>query len=963
MYLQEKNKKANLKKALTYLSMLSLTSAKTLSLPLQIVQGTANISAITSPIEKRNYELPDNIYQAFSLISYELGGESVSSIVDTGSSILWVGNSTSADNDMKYLCENTACVDVSSMSPDATDMDYSYPITYAQGVTVTPEFYESTLAIAGVDITDFNFGIVDTYPEFNRSVFGLRNMVGYDSKASLISSLKSQGYISSESFSMSYDGPITLKGGTNPVLAEGEIVFGGYNSDVSTSQMETFAIDDNSQFNALKSVSLKSSSSSSSSVATVSVSGETVLDSGTTTALILPGLSSIINSIDATDGIWTCANYEDYVVQLDFGSNVLEIPLNNMAGKYGDDCYMFFSDGDVGVNIIGQFVMTNIISYWDYDSNVVGIKPLNEYASWVNSASTSSSSSTKTTSSTQSSSSVKPTSSTKVVTSSKATSSSSAASSSKVALSSSAATSSESSSSSVVTSSKVAPTSSVVTSSKVTPSSSAVTSSEETSSSSIAVSSETSSSSVATSTKASSSSTTVISSETSSNSVVTSTKATSSSSTVTSSETSSSSVVTSTKATPSSSAATSTEEMTSTATPIIAPIYSNSTLSTSKEFLTSASSSIVLTLPSTSSAVATDFSSKTTSEATSTSSKSNVPAASTSATASSSSPIGEISFLPNTIIDGLAKFAFMIDSKSFDTIIVIAKAAEGFVLDLNNIFAGTSNDRITPSDNFSNDKEAYMIYNNFDRDTFQFSLHENAQRTGITSASQQFDIYVPVNSLKRDTAYMKISILASTDANGSSILSTSVVTALETPSSADVTTSSNSTISASGSVLSSTIATSTNDLSVSTISTTSGSLATGKMLTASLEVVASSATAGLGAVSVSTDYQSSNITTVITKTSCSNDKCSKIVSTALESIATTTISGVVTEYTTYCPLTNTLKATTIEAVQSTSSVPQVETVSSTQANSTVSVSSLYEGGAIQNVGSLAVLGLLGFLFV
>lgn len=303
----------------------------------------------------------------------------------------------------------------------------------------------------------------------------------------------------------------------------------------------------------------------------------------------------------------------------------------------------------------------------------------------------------------------------------------------------------------------------------------------------------------------------------------------------------------------------------------------------------------------------------------------------------------------------------MIDSKSFDTIVVIAKAAEDFILDLDNIFAGTSNDRITPSDNFSNSKEAYMIYNNYDRDTFQFALHENAQKSGVTSASQQFDIYVPVNSLKRDTAYMKISILASTNANESSILSTSVVTALETPSSADVSTSSNSTV-ATSSTVSSTVAAST-DLSGSSTNTASESSATGKMLTATLEVVASSAATGLGAVSVSTDYQSSNITTVITKTSCSDNKCSKVVSTALESIATATIDGVVTEYTTYCPLSSVAKTTTMEAVQLTTSAPQVVTVSSTQANSTASVSSLYEGGAAQNVGSLAVLGLVGFLFV
>lgn len=46
-------------------------------------------------------------------------------------------------------------------------------------------------------------------------------------------------------------------------------------------------------------------------------------------------------------------------------------------------------------------------------------------------------------------------------------------------------------------------------------------------------------------------------------------------------------------------------------------------------------------------------------------------------------------------------------------------------------------------------------------------------------------------------------------------------------------------------------------------------------------------------------------TTVVTVTSCDENKCSEVQSTAQVSIATTTINGVVTSYTTYCPLTTT----------------------------------------------------------
>ncbi|KAF0270416.1 hypothetical protein FOG48_00342 [Hanseniaspora uvarum] len=1000
MYMQNNNKKANLKKAFSYLSMMSLASAKTLSLPLQIVQGNSNSTSTNSLLGKRNYELPDNIYQAFSLISFEVGGESVSSIVDTGSSVLWVGNSTSTISNMEYLCENSACVDVTTMSPAATDMDYSYPIAYAQGVTVNPEFYESTLTIAGVDVSDFNFGVVDAYPEFNRSVFGLRNMVGYSDKSNLIKTLKSQDFISSEAFSMSYAGPITLKGGDNPVLAEGEIVFGGYNSDVSSGSMETFSIDDNTQFDALTSVSLKSSSSSSSSLATVSVSGKTVLDSGTTTALIIPGLSSIIDLIENDNGIWTCSDYEDYVVQLGFGTDVLEIPLNNLAGQYGDSCYMFFSDADIGVNIIGQFVMTNIVSYWDYDTSVVGIKPLDNYASWVSSTtSTTSTSSAATSTSSKGSS----TSSAASSTSSKASSTSSKASSTSSAASSTSSKASSTSSVASSTSSKASSTSSVASS----------TSSKASSTSSAAVSSTSSEAAPSTSSKVSSTFSAAVSSTSSEAAPSTSSEAASSTSSAivpsTSSEAASSTssvIVSSTSSEAASSTSilsTTSSTFSSGSTSALTPLYSNTTSTvsstnsalssvavSSSSSVTETSTSDLSSSTSSSRILASTTSAATTNVVTKTSSQTSTSAA-TSALPSNDSPIGKISFLPNSLIDGLAKFGFLIEAEAFDTIIVIAKAAEGFILDLDNIFAGTQNKRIAPSKNFSTEQEAYMVYDNFDADTFQFSLYENAKKSGVTSVSQQFDIYVPVNNLKRDTAYMKISILATTSSSGSSILSTSVVTALEAPlssNSSSSSTSASSTFSSTAltsssattsvnasSIAQSTVASTTSSAAQSTVASTTSSAAqstdsssvstaSGKLLTASLQVVASSASASLGAVPVSTEYQSSDVTTVVTITSCSDNKCSKILSTALESIATTTIEGVSTEYTTYCPLTTDITSSTVKAVVSSTSAPQVATVTSSQAgNTTVSVTSLYEGAAVQKVGSLAVIGLVGLLFV
>ncbi|KAL6931129.1 hypothetical protein ACO0R3_002584 [Hanseniaspora guilliermondii] len=54
---------------------------------------------------------------------------------------------------------------------------------------------------------------------------------------------------------------------------------------------------------------------------------------------------------------------------------------------------------------------------------------------------------------------------------------------------------------------------------------------------------------------------------------------------------------------------------------------------------------------------------------------------------------------------------------------------------------------------------------------------------------------------------------------------------------------------------------------------------------------------------VSTDSVSLETTTLVTITSCNDNKCSLVTSSALLSVETTTIEGTVTEYTTYCPLT------------------------------------------------------------
>lgn len=71
-------------------------------------------------------------------------------------------------------------------------------------------------------------------------------------------------------------------------------------------------------------------------------------------------------------------------------------------------------------------------------------------------------------------------------------------------------------------------------------------------------------------------------------------------------------------------------------------------------------------------------------------------------------------------------------------------------------------------------------------------------------------------------------------------------------------------------------------------------------------VAAVAAVASAANVTTSTAHKES--TTLVTITSCEDHVCSETVSPALVSTATVTVSDVVTQYTTWCPLTTTTGA-------------------------------------------------------
>lgn len=137
-------------------------------------------------------------------------------------------------------------------------------------------------------------------------------------------------------------------------------------------------------------------------------------------------------------------------------------------------------------------------------------------------------------------------------------------------------------------------------------------------------------------------------------------------------------------------------------------------------------------------------------------------------------------------------------------------------------------------------------------------------------------------------------------------------------------------------------------------------------------------------VSVSTSTASEDTTTLVTITSCKDNACETSTSQALVSVATVTVEGTVSEYTTYCPLTaekattsvveavassvpvtigtstvapSVASTTEVLSVASTTEVPNVasSTAYTSAANSTVEVVSSENGVAKQIAGSFMAL--------
>ncbi|CAI8505917.1 unnamed protein product [Hanseniaspora opuntiae] len=294
----------------------------------------------------------------------------------------------------------------------------------------------------------------------------------------------------------------------------------------------------------------------------------------------------------------------------------------------------------------------------------------------------------------------------------------------------------------------------------------------------------------------------------------------------------------------------------------------------------------------------------------------------------------DFSFSGNTIADGVANFGFKLDLGGYafsygyvnttDSPIDLIENSEAltFFSESGNTTAGSASGTFT-TDGF------FLTLGGSSGDPDALSFYYKGS-TSDASASQTFDLWLPVLGSKRALqTYVKYTITAVADANGGS--GSVVITTVTV----DLTASS-----------SSTSATTSTTSATSNTTTSTGASSTG--------------------VEVSTTSVSSETTTLVTITSCEDNKCSTTTSPAWVSVATTTIEGTVTDYTTYCPISSETEqwstSTTVKPTETTSGpgwtstkvttiTTKVPVSSGTEAGSVITISTGAKSGSVTTVGA------------
>ncbi|XBW38592.1 hypothetical protein QEN19_004181 [Hanseniaspora menglaensis] len=184
--------------------------------------------------------------------------------------------------------------------------------------------------------------------------------------------------------------------------------------------------------------------------------------------------------------------------------------------------------------------------------------------------------------------------------------------------------------------------------------------------------------------------------------------------------------------------------------------------------------------------------------------------------------IGAIEFPQNTIEQGKANYSFTIDSSYLTEFVIVADSSFASTFEVLSLDVEDDNGtNLKAVSDESTTQEIYALYSDISANNISISFSKNLENLKAKSDTQVVSLYVPVNTIKRSTEYLKIDIsLGAGDTNSTStIISSTTVSALVSPLSSNTssTTSLSSTIQTSITSVSSLISSNSSQSQISSV--------------------------------------------------------------------------------------------------------------------------------------------------
>lgn len=317
-----------------------------------------------------------DIHQILLTFPLSIGGNSIKSVIDTGSRSTWIynGQVDSSSN----LCSSDSCITSTS---NINVSDDSYAIYYRGDFGAFGKWATAPLSIGGSTPVDFKFGLADSVTgstgDFSWAGFGYdSDELTRDSTTHIIDVLHENGVIDSKVFQIKYN---QISNWDSNVMGTGSLTIGSYDSV----DLKFYDMTENIKYYlAMSMASIKNSNGDS---INLDSAGTTVFDSGSTSLLLkqkyIDALLGDIVYDPNYKNFFKCSDYDDFILtfQIDATTSI-KIPLTSLSWnnyrESNDLCQLMVGTlpDDVTFEVaFGQYAMKNLITVFDISNKRLGI--------------------------------------------------------------------------------------------------------------------------------------------------------------------------------------------------------------------------------------------------------------------------------------------------------------------------------------------------------------------------------------------------------------------------------------------------------------------------------------------------------------------------------------------------------------------------------------------------------------